>query len=201
MIPKEQTYLIYIFSKQSEIDDSNIPNLSHVTNQISEIKLCENEVEDVLKVINPTKVSGPDLINPRLLKEAAPIIKHPFCKLFYLSLRVASYPCQWKRANITPVLKNNKQNDVKNYRPISLLSVISKCMERCVYKHIHNHLLDNDILSTCQSRFTKGDSAVNQLINITNDRLNSQTKTIRNFRQYTQVVSKLSLWEGTKDSY
>jgi hypothetical protein len=40
-----------------------------------------NEVEDVLKVINPTKASGPDLINPRLLKEAAPIIKHPLCKL------------------------------------------------------------------------------------------------------------------------
>jgi hypothetical protein len=55
MISKEQTYLTYIFSKQSEIDDynSNIPNLSHVTNQISENKLCENEVEDVLKVINP----------------------------------------------------------------------------------------------------------------------------------------------------
>jgi hypothetical protein len=103
------------------------------------------------------------------LKEAAPIIKHPLCKLFNLSLRVASYPSQWKRANITPVFKNNKQNDVKNYRPISLLSVISKCMERCVYKHIHNYLLDNDILTTCQSGFTKGDSAVNQLINITND--------------------------------
>jgi hypothetical protein len=42
---------------------------------ISEIKLCEHEVEDVLKVLNPTKASGPDLINPRLLlKEAAPII-------------------------------------------------------------------------------------------------------------------------------
>jgi hypothetical protein len=149
--------------------NSNIPNLSLVTNQISEIKLCENQVEDVLKVINPTKASGPDLINPRLLKEAAPIIKNPLCKLFNLSLRVASYPSQCKRANITPVLKNNKQNDVKNYRPISLLSVISKCMERCVYKHIHNHLLDNDILTTCQSGFTKGDSAVNQLINITND--------------------------------
>jgi hypothetical protein len=45
---------------------------------------------------------------------------------------------------------------------------ISKCMERCVYKHIHNHLLDNDIITTCQSGFTKGDSAVNQLINIAN---------------------------------
>ena len=138
---------------------------------IGQKKKGQTAIYNVLKVINPTKVSGPDLINPRLLKEAAPIIKHPFCKLFYLSLRVASYPCQWKRANIAPVLKNNKQNDVKNYRPISLLSVISKCMERCVYKHIHNHLLDNDILSTCQSRFTKGDSAVNQLINITNDKV------------------------------
>ena len=118
-------------------------------------------------MINPTKAPGSDLINPRLLKEATPIIKHPLCKLFNLSLMVASYPSQWKRANITPVFKNNKQNDVNNYRPISLLSVISKCMERCVYKYIHNHLLDNDILTTCQSGFTK--FTVNQLINITND--------------------------------
>ena len=121
-IERANLFNIY-FSKQSEIDDSNsnIPNLSHVTNQISDIKLCENEVEDVLKVMNPTKASGPDLINPRLLKEAAPIIKHPLCKLFNLSLRVPSYPNQWKRANITPVFKNNKQTEVKNYRPISLL--------------------------------------------------------------------------------
>jgi hypothetical protein len=66
-------------------------------------------------VINPTKAYGPDLINPRLLKEAVPIIKHPLCKLFNLALRVASYPSQWKRANITPVFKNKKQNDVNNY--------------------------------------------------------------------------------------
>ena len=96
MISKEQTYLIYIFESNPKLTtlNSNIPNFSHATNQISEIKLCENEVEDVLKVINPTKASGPDLINPRLLKEAAPIIKHPLCKLFNLSLRVASYPSQ-----------------------------------------------------------------------------------------------------------
>ena len=114
-IERANLFNIY-FSKQSEIDDSNsnIPNLLHVTNQISEIKLCENEVEDVLKVINPTKASGPDLINPRLLlKEAAPIIKYPLATFFNLSLLVASYPSQWKRANITPVFKNNKQSDVK----------------------------------------------------------------------------------------
>jgi hypothetical protein len=150
------------------MDDSN-SNIPSVTNQISEIKLCENEIEDVLKVINPTKASGPDLINLRVLTEAAPIINHPLCNLSNLSLRVASYPNQWKSANITPVFNSNKQNDVNNNRPISLLSAISKCMERCVYQHIHNHLLDNNILTPCQSGFIKGDSAVNQLINITND--------------------------------
>ena len=65
--------------------NSNIANLSHVTNHISDIKLCKNEVEDVLIVINPTKAYGPDLTNPRVLKEAAPVIKHPLCKLFNLS--------------------------------------------------------------------------------------------------------------------
>jgi hypothetical protein len=45
------------------------------------------------------------LINPRLLlKEAAPIIKYPLATFFNLSLLVASYPSQWKRANITPCL-------------------------------------------------------------------------------------------------
>jgi len=61
---------------------------------MSEIDLFENEVEDILKVINPAKASGPDLINPRLLKEAAPIIKYPLCNLFNLSLLVAFYQCQ-----------------------------------------------------------------------------------------------------------
>jgi hypothetical protein len=55
------------------MDDSN-SNIPSVTNQISEIKLCENEIEDVLKVINPTKASGPDLINLRVLTEAFCIV-------------------------------------------------------------------------------------------------------------------------------
>ena len=61
-----------------------------------------------------------------------------------MSLQQAMFPSQWKRANVSPVFKNNKPNKVKNYRPISLLSVISKCMERCVYKHVYNHLLQNN---------------------------------------------------------
>ena len=42
-------------------------------------------------------------------------------------------------------------------------------MERCVCKHIHNYLLENNIITNNQSGFTKGDSAIHQLINITNE--------------------------------
>jgi hypothetical protein len=42
-------------------------------------------------------------------------------------------------------------------------------MERCVYKHVYNHLLQNDILTRNQSGFAKGDSAVNLLVNISNE--------------------------------
>ena len=42
-------------------------------------------------------------------------------------------------------------------------------MERCVFKHIHNYLLENNIIINNQSGFTKGDSAIHQLINITNE--------------------------------
>jgi hypothetical protein len=86
-----------------------------------------------------------------------------------MSLQHAIFPSKWKGANVSPVFKNNKPNEVKNYRPISLLSVISKCMKRCVNKHVYNHLLQDDILTRKQSGFTKGDSAVNQIVNISNE--------------------------------
>jgi hypothetical protein len=121
------------FAMQTDLDDSEavIPELS-----LPDIEISETDVEDVLSILNPSKASGPDLINPRLLKEAVHQLKCPLCKLFNLSLSIGVLPSDWKKANVTPVYKNNNPNDVKNYRPISLLSVISKCMERCVYKYV-----------------------------------------------------------------
>jgi hypothetical protein len=42
-------------------------------------------------------------------------------------------------------------------------------MERCVFKYINNYLLNHNIIMHCQSGFTKGDSAINQLVDITNN--------------------------------
>ena len=108
------------FAAQSNIDDCNgtPPNeIQSLIENLEYIVLNEEEVEDVLKIINPSKASGPDLINPRLLKEASSILKNPLCKLFNMSLQQAIFLSQWKRANVSPIFKNNKPNEVKNYRP------------------------------------------------------------------------------------
>ena len=68
-----------------------------------------------------------------------------------------------------PVFKKDSPGILKNYRPISLISIVSNVMERCVYKHIYNFLLENRIISSNQSGFTPGDSAINQLLYITNE--------------------------------
>ena len=152
---------------QAYLDDTEavLPELSLPENQLCDIEISE----DVLSILNPSKASGPDLINPRLLKEAVHQLRCPLCKIFNLSLSIGVLPNSWRKANVTPVYKNYNPNDVNNYRPISLLSVISKCMERCVYKYVHNFVLLNNIITSNQSGFTFGDSAINQLVNISND--------------------------------
>ena len=60
--------------------------------------------------------------------------------LFNKFLRFGIFPGDWKLANIVPIFKKGKRDLVENYRPISLLPVISKVLERCVLAGLRDHL-------------------------------------------------------------
>ena len=60
--------------------------------------------------------------------------------LFNKFLRLGIFPGDWKLANIVPIFKKGKRDFVENYRPISLLPVISKVLERCVLAGLRDHL-------------------------------------------------------------
>ena len=70
---------------------------------------------------------------------------------------------------MVPVHKKNSKNDIKNYRPISLLPIFSKIFEKVIYNTIFKHLESNNLLANQQSGFRPGDSCVNQLISITHE--------------------------------
>jgi hypothetical protein len=120
------------FCNQSDLDDTNIhtPNIFlRQQGSLGHIAITENEVEDILKILDISKASGPDGVSPRLLKVATQILKSPLCRLFNLSLRTGIIPTNWKCANVTPIFKKDSPNNYKNYTPISLISVIGKVME------------------------------------------------------------------------
>ena len=93
--------------------------------------LCTvEEVADILGKLDPSKATGPDKISARMLKATAYSIAPSLTKLFNLSIKVGKLPSSWKLSNIiVPIPKGGDPSSTSNYRPISLLCIISKCLE------------------------------------------------------------------------
>ena len=162
------------FALQSTIDDSNasLPTANDdipAQDVIDSIDITPEDVKDILKTLNTNKAIGDDLVSPRLLKEGCHELSVPLSKLFNLSLKTKTFPSKWKISNVVPIYKKSDPKKPENYRPISLLSVTSKVLEKCVYKYIHNFIVRNKLLSQHQSGFTRRDSTINQLLFITNE--------------------------------
>jgi hypothetical protein len=66
------------------------------TDELRHILITETEVEGILNILDTSKATGPDCINPRLLREAALILKYPLCKLFNTSLSLSILFSKWK---------------------------------------------------------------------------------------------------------
>ena len=103
---------------------------------LSDLTLTVTHVLDVLANLDASKATGPDEIPARILKETAHEIAPSLCELFKKSLRLGSIPTDWKLANLVPVFKKDSKEHAENYRPISLLCLVSKVMERCVFNSI-----------------------------------------------------------------
>ena len=159
------------FLSASTIDDSqgslpDAPQLQINPDLLVNIFITEKDVEDQIKVLDCNKAFGPDEISPRFLKEGGPHIISSLTQLFNLSLSTGKYPSLWKKANVIPLHKKDSKSDVNNYRPISLLSTVSKVFERIIFKYVYNYLRDNFIISIHQSGFQPGLSTTTQLIEV-----------------------------------
>ena len=108
-----------------------------------------------LRTLKWGKAIGLDNIPPSLLKDAAEIITNPLTRIINASLSQAKIPADWKAAKVIPVYKAGKVNQIGNYRPISILPVISKLIKRAVQVQVVKHLRENNILSPFQFGFRK----------------------------------------------
>ena len=110
-------------------------------------------VERELRTVSPAKATGPDGLPGRVLQECSKELSVTVSKLFAKSFRAGRQPTLWKTAMVVPIHKKKSKSDVSNYRPISLLPILSKVMEAIVNRALRKFLESNNILSQSQYGF------------------------------------------------
>ena len=107
------------------------------------------------------------MLGIRMIKLCGNSTWKPLSIFFNDCLNDGKFPHEWKKANIVPVHnKGNKQN-LKNYRPISLLPIYSKIFESLIYDEMFTFFTQNN--SPNKSGLIPGDSCINQLLAITHE--------------------------------
>ena len=131
-------------------------------------------VFDQICSFSNNKSTGVSNISTKLLKLAAPIICHPLAYICSLSMFTSTFPSEWKKAKVTPIYKDGDKSDVSNCRPISVLPILSKILERAVHDQLYNYLTCNNIINQCQSGFRRNHSTNTALLDVTDHILKMQ---------------------------
>ena len=156
------TYFASVFTSDS---NSSLPLISpsqSSSNFLDSIIVSEFEVQSLLSSLSPSKATGPDGMPAYLLKRCSEVIikdssKSSLTVLFELSLQQGVFPSEWK----------SEAHEVTNYRPVSLLSQVSKVLERLIFRQVSSFIKDS--LYDIQHVFRCNRSCVTQLLNVFHD--------------------------------
>ena len=152
---RQQTCSMTYFSKcfnrsQPSLQTTDCLNYPLADDCPEEMLCTESEVTVLLMTLDIAKANGPDGISARMLRETAEHISPSLTKFFNLSIKTGSFPSLWKRSNIVPIPKANDNRNPSNYRPISLLSILGKLLEKHVHHIIAKHVSTNPQFANVQ---------------------------------------------------
>ena len=119
---------------------------------------------------SPKSKNSQDLngVSAKIIKYRRYELATPLVHLFHLSIRAGVFPAKLKTSRTEPVFKSGDPLSCDNYRPISLLSSISKILEKFVANQLVNHLEYNKLLYEHQYGFQRKKSTVHNLLHLTN---------------------------------
>ena len=138
-----------------------------MSNRTCSLKLKCVHPDVVLKIISGMKSSsscGVDSIDSRILKLAkhqlVPVITH----IVNLSIKNQKFPDSWKQSKVIPLHKKEEVTNPKNYRPVSLLPILSKVLERVIFEQMINYLENNKLLHHSHHGFRASHSTLTALV-------------------------------------
>ena len=123
------------------------------------------EVTDIVTSLNNKQSAGHDDISNFILKRIISSIADPLTHIFNRSILSGTFPKQMKIAKIIPLFKKGDDLDTGNYRPISLLSSLSKILERLIFTRVTKFLNTHNIFANSQFGFRQKHSTIHALLN------------------------------------
>ena len=157
------SFFTSVFTRE---DMTNMPEQpeQHPVKEMDSIVFTLCDVAKKLERLNPNKSPGPDGMHPKVLRELSTALAEPLYAIFTQSMNTGKLPKDWKMGHVSPIYKKGSRNQAKNYRPVSLTSVVCTTMESLIRDKFMDHLINHELLTSCQHGFMKGRSCVTQLL-------------------------------------
>ena len=112
------------------------------------------------------KATGLDRIPCKLFSS---IVGPSLAYIFKSWIDAEIFPNEWKIANVSPLLKTGSKPELGNYRPISVLPLVSKIFQKYFYRQLYHYLQDNSLLNMYQSGFRSMHNTLTVLLETTNN--------------------------------
>lgn len=160
------------------------------------LNTTEAEIESVILNLKSDCSVGWDGISAKGLKAIKDVVVPPLTYLINSSLSTGVFPDALKKSLVIPIYKAGRRNCVNNYRPISILTTISKVFEKIINVRLINYLESKKILSCAQFGFRKRkstDDAIHEYVNFIVNKLDNKEKCLTIFLDLAKAFDTVSL--------
>lgn len=140
-------------NKHSQSTQKNQIAIKYCADSMAMLPITEQEVECEIRNLKGKSSAGYDEIPEHIIKKCAIFLKAPLTYVYNISINSGVFPKSFKVAKIKPLLKKGDSHDVKNYRPIAILSVFSKIFEKIMHNRLLGFLNKHNTLSQAQNGF------------------------------------------------
>ena len=167
--------------KQPDVSEYGTDFVNHPSIQTIKNVICDDQSSDVFSftsvssgvvvnivlALSSSKATGYDDVPIRLIKDGISVIANPLCSLFNHCIDVNYFPVYWKCGQVTPIYKKGSEHCKENYRPITVLSILSNIFERVLANQLS--VFFQDKFSDFLSAYRKNYSCQSTLLRIVED--------------------------------
>ena len=125
---------------RQRMQDNSVP--------FSPTSISPEKIEKIISSLKNSKASGVDMVDTYILKLVKPNIVPAVCHIVNLSIQSNKFPTKWKIAKVIPLYKGKGcKLDPKNYRPVAILPILSKILERAMFLQVLSHMDNNNFFN------------------------------------------------------